>query len=80
MKPPFRAVFLWVLYVALFAAVHPVVRVIGQAIQDEPVVFPIITAVGAVALLVGFYFVALRRFWSWCDQPRKTTREVPPCS
>uniref|UniRef100_UPI001F3AD446 hypothetical protein n=1 Tax=Pseudomonas pseudonitroreducens TaxID=2892326 RepID=UPI001F3AD446 len=70
----------WVLYFAIFAAVHPVVTAIWNAVQEQPLLVPVITAVCAIALMVALYLVALRPFWSWCDQPRKTNREVPPCS
>lgn len=80
MKPPLRFAFAWVLYFAIFAAVHPVVNAIWLAVQEQPLLVPIITAVCAMALLAVVFLFALRPFWSWCDQPRKTTREVPPCS
>ncbi|WP_430318741.1 hypothetical protein [Pseudomonas nitroreducens] len=80
MKAPLRFAFGWVLYLAIVAATNPIIAAIWKAFQEQPLLVPIITAVGGVALLVGLYFVALRPFWSWCDQPRKPNREVPPCS
>lgn len=80
MKAPLRFAFGWVLYFAIFAAINPVVRVIWEVVQEQPVLVPIITAVIACAALAAIFLIVLRPFWSWCDHPRKTTREVPPCS
>lgn len=37
MKAPLRFAFGWVLYVAIFAAVNPVVRAVADAIREQPI-------------------------------------------
>ena len=80
MKPPLRFAFGWVLYFAIFAAINPVIQAVWEVVQEQPLLVPLITAVIACVALAVLVFFVLRPFWSWCDQPRKTTREVPPCS
>lgn len=71
MKAPLRFAFGWVIYVALFAAVNPVVRAIADAICEQPLLVPVITALVGMVLLALLIRGVLDPFWHWCDSPRK---------
>jgi len=79
MKAPLRYAFGWVVYVAMLIAVAPVVRAFFVFLELFPVEGSI-SIVAALAAFIAVWWLLLRRFWSWCDQPRKATREVSPCS
>lgn len=70
MKAPLRAAFGWVLYVAIFCAVAPVVRAAREYVESVPLDFAISLTAALVAFIALWWFV-LRAFWRWCDAPRK---------
>lgn len=76
MKAPLRYAFGWVLYLAIFAAVNPVALAIWRAVQVQPVIVPVVTAIVGVVLLIWFHFRYLQHFWSWCDKPRQKPNEA----
>ncbi|MCY1287094.1 hypothetical protein D9M68_880120 [compost metagenome] len=72
MRPPFRFLFGWVIYIALLAAINPVVVAIIETFKEQPLIAPVITALVGVGMFAWGYERVLRRLWSWCDRPRKT--------
>lgn len=70
MKAPLRFAFGWVLYVALFSAVAPVVRAALGLFEGAPIALAVSLAAALVAFIALWWFV-LRALWRWCDAPRK---------
>lgn len=70
MKAPLRFAFGWVVYVAIFCALAPVVRAVVAFFDGYPLDFVVSLAAALVAFIVLWWFV-LRAFWRWCDAPRK---------
>lgn len=75
MKAPLRFAFGWVLYVALFSAVAPVVRAVLAFLEGAPLDLAISLASALVAFIALWWFV-LRAFWRWCDAPRRRVGEA----
>lgn len=66
-RAPLRFLFGWVIYVALWCAVFPVV----SAAFDLAVMFPSVAMVAAVVagvLLILIVHFGFRSFWRWIDQ------------
>lgn len=80
MKAPLRFAFGWVVFVAIFASLTPVLNAIAGALQILPLWLVVVILTCSLLVFLVVFFLFLRRFFTWCDQPRKTTREVPPCS
>ena len=80
MKAPLRFAFGWVIFVAIFASLTPILHAIATALQVLPVWLVVVIMTSSLLVFLVFFFLFVRRFFTWCDQPRKTTREVPPCS
>ncbi|RTC46922.1 hypothetical protein EJ800_22880 [Pseudomonas aeruginosa] len=70
MKAPLRFLLGWVVFIALFAMLTPIVA----AIFEFCAAFPALAMVVAVCALVAFlalFFVFFRRFVRWLDEPRR---------
>ncbi|KSW21548.1 MULTISPECIES: hypothetical protein [Pseudomonas] len=80
MKAPLRFAFGWVVYLAITAALTPILKALVDVFQLMPIWLVVVILVASLVAFLATFFLFLRRFWSWCDQPRKATREVPPCS
>lgn len=70
MKAPLRFAFGWVLFVAIFAALNPIVNAIFEVLRSQPLAVLIITAAFALVALIAFFFLFLGRFYNWLDKPR----------
>lgn len=84
MKAPLRYLFGWVIFVAIYAAIVPVCNVINTAVRQMPLAVPIAAAIVALCVMAACFFIVLRPFWRWCDEPRAKARistlEEKPCS
>lgn len=70
MKAPLRFLLGWVVFIALFATLTPIVA----AIFEFCAAFPVLAMVVAVCALVAFlalFFAFFRRFVRWLDEPRR---------
>ncbi|WP_236208485.1 hypothetical protein [Pseudomonas tohonis] len=75
MKAPLRQLFGWVLWLALVAAVSPVIRVLNDWFSVQPAeVVAIALAVSSFAFIPVWFF-GLRRLWRWADAPRQQQGE-----
>jgi cell division protein FtsX len=68
-KAPLRYAFGWVLFVAIFAALNPIVNSIFQALREQPLAVPVITAALALVVFITLFFLFLGRFYHWLDSP-----------
>lgn len=80
MKAPLRYAFGWVVFLAITAVLTPILNALVDAFQFMPIWLVVVILTASLVVFLAMFFLFLRRFWSWCDQPRKTTREVLPCS
>ncbi|MCU9948257.1 hypothetical protein [Pseudomonas sp. PDM13] len=77
MKAPTRFLFGWVIYLALFMAINPVMAFLFQLANDQPLALTIASATFALVALWASFFLFLRRFWRWADKPRATAQNLP---
>lgn len=70
MKAPLRFALGWVIYVAIFAAIHPVVLAIQPLVFQNPVASVVTMTISFVVLIAMFFYFG-RRFFRWIDQPRR---------
>lgn len=69
MKAPLRYAFGWVLFVAIFAALNPIVNAIFQALRHQPLAVSLISATLALVAFLALFFLFLGRFYRWLDAP-----------
>lgn len=69
MKAPLRFAFGWVLFVAIFAALNPIVNAIFDALTHQPLGVPIISAALALLVFIALFFLFFIRFFNWLDKP-----------
>lgn len=69
MKAPLRFAFGWVLFVAIFAALNPIVNAIFDALTHQSLVVQVISAALALMVFIALFFLFLSRFFNWLDKP-----------
>lgn len=70
MKAPLRYAFGWVLFVAIFAALNPIVSAIFDALAHQALVVSVITVALSLVAFTALFFLFLSRFYGWLDSPR----------
>lgn len=75
MKAPTRFLFGWVIYIALFMAINPVLAYVFAVVSEQPMLLTIASATFALVALWASFFLFLRRFWRWADAPRQQQGE-----
>ncbi|CAN7477301.1 hypothetical protein LJR232_003101 [Aquipseudomonas alcaligenes] len=75
MKAPLRALFGWLIWLALVVAIGPIVRVVIDWFAVQPAeVISIALALASMAFMPVWFF-GLRRLWRWADAPRQQQGE-----
>jgi len=75
MKAPLRQLFGWVLWLALVAAIGPIVRVMVDWFGAQTAEVISIVLALATMLFLPLWFLGLRRFWRWADATRRKPGE-----
>lgn len=75
MKAPLRLAFGWVIYVAIFASINPVVISIWQFASRFPAA-SVVSAVASIVALIALWFIVGSRFYRWLDEPRRPSCEL----
>lgn len=74
MKAPLRFLLGWVVFIALFAMLTPIVAAIFEFCAALPVL-AMVTAVVSLVVFLALFFAFFRRFVCWLDEPRRGASE-----
>lgn len=71
MKAPLRFMLGWLIWLIIFVAINYPMATIWLAVQAQPWLLPVMSALVALVLFAVVFLVFLRHFWSWCDATRR---------